>query len=173
MPVLIHARNRRPRLTLNPTQFDKRLEYTGYLLLVLMWGLTLFSSLHSPASIPVHFNVSGQADGYGSKKMLWILPIIGTIIYWGLTKLNKYPHIFNYPIPITEDNARRQYTIATRNLSILKVSIVLVFLLVILFSYLTSKGISDGLPTWLLPLSIGLLSVPTIISVWRITHQRS
>lgn len=155
----------RPKLKINLSQRDKILEFTGKIFLVAMWVLTLYTFLKLPTTIPTHFNASGQADDYGSKLKLLVLPILATIIYFGLTELNKYPHIFNYMIKITEDNAHRQYTIATRMLRYLKLAILLIFSLIILFTYLTTMGVTKGLGFWFLPLTLGLLFIPTIASI--------
>ena len=126
----------RPKIKLTLSPLDNKLELTSKIFLIVMWGLTLYTFLKLPTTIPTHFNASGQADGYGNKVTLIILPILATIIYLGLTQLNKFPHIFNYMTKITEDNAQKQYTIATRMYRFLKLSILVIFSSIILFTYL-------------------------------------
>lgn len=155
----------RPIITLTLSKLDNNLESTGKIFLVLMWGLTLYTFLKLPTTIPIHFNGTGQADSYGNKMILVILPILASIIYFGLTQLNKYPHIFNYMTQINEDNAEKQYTIATRMLRFLKLSILFIFSVIIFFTYLTTIGVTNGLGFWFLPLTYGLLLIPTIISI--------
>jgi uncharacterized membrane protein len=151
----------RPKIKIDLTQFDKVLEIGGIILLVIIWTLTAFSYYQSPDTVPIHFNLSGQPDGYGSKMTLLFLPIIPTAIYFGLTQLNKYPHIYNYMAKITEENAKRQYTIATRLIRILKKSIVLIFTIDILSALLITLGVVDGLGAWSFQLTILILAVPT------------
>ena len=155
----------RPRIKLNLSPLDNKLELTSKIFLVFMWGLTIYTFLKLPTTIPTHFNASGQADDYGNKMTLLILPILATTIYFGLTQLNKYPHIFNYMTEINEDNAEKQYTIATRMLRFLKLAILIIFSVIILFTYLTSIGVTNGIGFWFLPLTFGLLLIPTIISI--------
>jgi uncharacterized membrane protein len=155
----------RPRIKLKLSSLDKTLEITSKVFLIVLWGLTLFAFLKSPMSIPTHFNASGKADVYGNKMTLLILPILATIIYFGLTRLNKYPHIFNYLKKITVDNAERQYSIATRLMRCMKLAILLIFSLIILFSYLTTIGAANGLGFWFLPLTEGLLTIPPVIAI--------
>ena len=155
----------RPKIKLTPTPLDNKLEQTGKIFLVIMWALTIYTFLKLPMTIPIHFNASGQADNHGNKLTLLILPILATLIYLGVTQLNKYPHIFNYMTKITVENAEKQYTIATRMLRFLKLAILIIFSLVILFTYLTTIGVTNGLGFWFLPLTYGLLLVPTIISI--------
>jgi uncharacterized membrane protein len=155
----------RPQIRLTLSPLDKKLELISKFLLVFMWVMTLYALLKLPTTIPTHFNASGQADDYGNKLTLLILPIIASIVYFGLTQLNKYPHIFNYITKITEDNAKKQYTIATRMLRFLKLSILVIFSLLILFIYFTTIGVTNGLGFWFLPFTFGLLLIPTLLII--------
>ena len=68
--------------------------------------------IKAPNIVPIHYNIYGEADGYGSKTVLVILPILSVLMYVGLTILKKYPHIFNFPITVTEQNALSLYKMA-------------------------------------------------------------
>jgi uncharacterized membrane protein len=155
----------RPRIKLSLSKLDKTVETTSKIALIVMWGLTLYGILKLPDTIPTHFNALGKADGYGHRMAFLILPILATIIYFGLTKLNNYPHIFNYLQKITVDNAERQYTIATRLMRFMKFAILLLFSLIILYSYMTAIGVANGLGMWFLPFTEGLLLIPTVIAI--------
>jgi uncharacterized membrane protein len=161
----------KPRLKLNLSRLDKRLEVTNKILLFVLWSLTLYSFWKLPATIPTHYNASGQVDDYGNKLTLLILPILATAIYFGLTQLNKHPHVLNYMNKITEDNAHRQYTIATRMLRFIKLATLLIFSLMILFTYLTAIGVTNGLGSWFLPLTSGLVLIPIIVSVFQSSRK--
>jgi uncharacterized membrane protein len=155
----------RPRIKLTLSPLDNKLELTSKIFLIVLWSLTLYTFLKMPTIIPTHFNASGQVDEYGNKLTLLILPILGTIIYFGLTQLNKYPHIFNYMTKITGDNAQKKYSIATRMLRFLKMAILVIFSLIIFFTYLTTIGVTNGLGFWILPLTFGLFLIPAIVSL--------
>lgn len=155
----------RPRILLSLSKADKALELISKIVLAFMWGLTIYAFLKLPSIIPIHFSGSGKVDNYGSKNFILIFPFIATVIYLGLTALNKYPHIFNYMTTITENNAVRQYTIATRILRYLKLAILIIFSTVILFTYQVTIGIKDGLGVWFLPFTFALILVPTIIFI--------
>ena len=75
-----------------------------------------------PDTIPIHYG----ADGYGSILTIFLLPAIGTLLFAGLTMLNKYPHLFNYPHEITEENKERSYRSAQKIISALKLLITLI-----------------------------------------------
>jgi len=76
-----------------------------------------------PNSIPLHFGLSGKADFWSSKGGLTVLPLISLVLNAWLTWSLRYPHTFNYPWAITEQNARRQYQIAHSLLLWMKVEI--------------------------------------------------
>jgi uncharacterized membrane protein len=155
----------RPQIKLTSSKLDNLLELFGRLFVASMWLLTIYVFFKLPKVIPIHFGASGQPDRYGDKLILLSLPIIATILYFSLTWLIKYPHIFNYSTKITEANAEKQYSIATRMLRFIKISILIIFSLIILFVYLTTIGATNGLGIWYLPLTLCLILIPTIVSI--------
>lgn len=155
----------KPKINLTLSPFDKSLEWISKFLLLIMLLLTVYTLIKSPASVPTHFNAAGHADSYGNKASILILPILGIIIYIVLTLLNKIPYLFNYLTKITAENAQQQYTIATRMLRFIKLGILLLFTLIILFTYLTSIGVANGLGGWFIPLILVLMLGPTIFLV--------
>lgn len=151
---------KRPVIKLVPSGLDRLMEISGMVVFAAMWILTIYVYIKLPAVIPVHFNANGEPDNYGNKLTLLILPVIGSIIYFGIGKLNQYPHIFNYLTPITEENAERQYTLATRMMRYLKLIILLIFFFILLFTYLTTTSAVKGLGPLFLPVIFILLLAP-------------
>ena len=90
------------------------------------------------------------------------LSIISTLIFIGLTVLNKYPQLFNYPSEITKENALYQYTNASRMIRFLKFIIMIIFGLIIFKTTQNANGNTDGLGTWFLPLTMGMIFIPII-----------
>ncbi len=162
----------RPKITLIPTTADKLVDLLGWLILLALWGLTIshFSTL--PDTIPTHFNASGEADGFGSKASIIGLPVIATLLFVGLTVLNRYPHIFNYPTAITEDNALRLYTLATRMLRYLKLVLVLVFGGIEFMTIQHATRKAAGLGAWFLPLTLVLIFIPLIYFVIKSIKEK-
>jgi uncharacterized membrane protein len=72
-----------------------------------LYLLMEWSSL--PNRVPMHYNLVGEVDKWGSKIMIFVSPIIGAILWIGLTILEKFPHIYNYMIVLTEENIEQQY----------------------------------------------------------------
>jgi len=150
----------RPKIKLELATTDKVFEGIGWVALLAIWILIISSYSNLPETIPTHFNGSGKADGFGSKVNILALPIIATVIFIGLTILNKFPYVFNYPTNITEDNAIRQYTNATRLVRYLKLIVVVVFGLIAYKTIESTSGQSDGLGVWFLPLTLGAIFIP-------------
>jgi uncharacterized membrane protein len=155
----------RPKIKLELTAADKIFEIIGWLLIIVIWGLTIANYSNLPETIPTHYNGAGQADGFGGKATILTLPIIATILFIGLTVLNQFPHVFNYPTNITQDNAFRQYTNATRLIRYLKLVVVFIFVLIVYKTIQHANGKADGLGVWFLPLTMGLIFIPLIYFV--------
>lgn len=152
----------RPKLKIKLTIFDKILEATCYFLLSAIWILAIYSYFKLPDIIPVHYDGSGQVTNHGNKIMLFILPVVATIIFLGISFLMNRPHILNYIKPITKENFKQQYTIATSMLRFMKFAILLIFFLIILFTYFTAIGITKGLGSWFLPFILSLTIIAPI-----------
>lgn len=92
---------------------------------------------------------------------------MGTAVFAIITLLNKHPHIFNYPGKITEANALKQYTSATRLLRILKSGILINFLLITWGIISDATGQTNGMGWWPLVTMTGLIVLPTVYFIVR------
>lgn len=118
------SRNKRPIIAITPTPTDRIVEVVAALGVAL--GITtLLSHWHElPERIPTHFNAWGKPDGWGQKFDLLLLEGLVVFMYLLFTVLNRFPHIFNYPVAITQENASRQYAIWTSSVRWLKLEVV-------------------------------------------------
>jgi len=152
----------KPKLKVELSAMDKIIEMIGWMILLIIWILTLLNFTKMPDTIPIHFNFSGQADNFGSKWTILTFPVFGTVLYVGLTILNKFPHIFNYPTKITPENALQKYIIATRMIRFLKLGLMLIFSIITYLMIYTIDGKSAGLGVWFLPFSLGIIFIPML-----------
>jgi uncharacterized membrane protein len=150
----------RPILKTKFRKADFVLEAIAILALIAIWVFPIITYNSLPDTIPSHFGLQGKADGWGSKSGIFLLPVINILLFTGLTILSKYPHKFNYPVKVTEENAILLYNKGTRFLRILKVSVVLLFLLI--ESFICSSSQYKQLPIWFLPL---ILMVPVVLPI--------
>ena len=154
--------DQRPKIKPALSKTDRFVEILCIILLFILWAAAIGIYIFSPDIIPVHFDLAGNINRYGNKITIFSLPIIATIIFAGITWLGKYPHIFNYMVPITPENALLQYTHATRLLRYLKLIVVFIFTWLVFFSYPPIAGSTKGLGIWFFPVMITLLLLPTI-----------
>jgi len=107
------AKEKRPVIKFAHTPLDWLGEFLALLGALLMVAAIARYYPRLPATIPTHFNVAGQVDGWGSKQTLFMMPALGILlIYLPITILQRFPHTYNYMWPITEENARAQYQMA-------------------------------------------------------------
>ncbi len=154
---------KRPIIEIERSGVDKALDAMGFISIVLMFFIAAKSFGQLPDQIPIHFKFDGTPDGFSSKNSIWILPIIGLFSFLLLFFLNKKPHIFNYPQKVTEANAQRLYTDATKMIRWLNISISLMFLFLVHQTIQTALGRQSGLKPWFL--SVFLIAILGI-SFW-------
>ncbi|MCL2074421.1 MAG: DUF1648 domain-containing protein [Marinilabiliaceae bacterium] len=161
-----------PKIKLELTANDKVLEIVGWISLFAIWSLTIVNYNSLPDIIPIHYNAAGEADGFGGKANILTLPLISTILFVGLTILNKFPHILNYPTIITKENAQRQYTIATKLIRYLKFIIVITVGFISFRTIQNAHGKADGLGSWFTPLFLVLVLFPLLIFIVKSVNER-
>ncbi len=158
----------RPIYKIELSLLDKLLDILGWLILLLFWLMTVLNYSNMPDTIPTHFDLSGKPDSFGNKSTIFILPILCSILFVGMTILNKFPHIFNYPTKITSRNAESQYTIATRLIRYLKLIVILTFSTIGLMTSLTANNKLSGLGIGFLSVFLGLIFIPLIYSMVKL-----
>ena len=119
-----------------------------------------------PDVIPVHFNFSGQPNGWGSKAIIWLFPALAIIMSIGLTFLSRYPHSFNYPVQITPENAARQYQIACSLLNFLKAELAWILAYTVWLIYHLGRSSSTESGILGLPLIFLVISMFTTIGFY-------
>ncbi|WP_413316729.1 DUF1648 domain-containing protein [Agrococcus sp. 1P02AA] len=92
---------------------------------IAVWLVAQYPSL--PDVLPTHFGPGGEADAWGSKaSVLWLAGLavgMGALLGW----LSTRPRSFNYPTPVTEQNAQGLYREGERTLVWLLVAVTLAF----------------------------------------------
>ncbi len=116
----LSKKSNRPRLAVPRTVFDKVLELIGIVIIASNWIYIFMVYDKLPTLIPGHYNFIGEADRMGSKAEIFFAPVIFHILYIVISILNRYPHHFNYVSKITEENALRLYTTATKGMRYMK-----------------------------------------------------
>ncbi len=125
--------------------------------------LTIASYSNLPDTIPIHFNSSGVADGFGKRGMIWLLPSLTLFMVPGLLILRRWPWLSNVPLEITEKNALYQYGLIVKLLGFLAAVVSLTFTTIVHDTIEIAHGGSSFLGIWFIP----ALGVPIFGSmVW-------
>ncbi|MFD0796720.1 DUF1648 domain-containing protein [Maribacter chungangensis] len=159
---------KQPKIEVKPTKTDRLLMRIGCILVGLHFIVIGVFYFDLPNTIPTHFNLKGEADGFGSKMNLWALPILslGTFYALWLLTIRMKPWNYNYPTQVTEKNATALYALSIRMLVWLNMGTVLVFLVISLHSILIALRVQwINLSWFIIFLLIFLTLYPFIIIV--------
>ena len=159
---------KRPILQLKLAKFDYLLEFLAIGILVFHWIFMLYYYNKLPQIIPSHIDSNGEIDGMGPKGLIFLLPTISILMYILISVVNKNPHCFNFPYPITEENAERQYRNSLMMTRVVKCLIQFVFLAVSfdwISTIMPEKNIISRF--WLLSLSFSSLFFCMFFFVYR------
>lgn len=126
-----------------------------------------------PEQIPMHFDSSGSPDRISPRNSIWILPVLAAVLCLAIHRIIRYPHMFNYPVKITAQNAEDHYRMAQRTLRIINLIVGSSIAYITWKIILTSLGRSQGLSLeFLIVFSILILGTP-LIFMWKLRRLRS
>jgi len=108
----------------------------SFVLLIFIWEYTFISYRELPDIIPIHFGIDGTPDGFSTKKMSWLLPIIASFVFGLLFYLskNQSSSLLNLPSNIKENKTLSSNIIHFVNLIVM-----------VLFSVITYESINVAL----------------------------
>lgn len=100
-----------------------------------------------PQQIPRHFDLSGQADAWGSKSSLIVLLVAGWIVCLALYAIDFFPKIWNIPETTPQAQKAKVYRLCKSLLLYIRC------LVAALFAFLTVQGAlsQQAMPGWFLP----------------------
>ena len=155
-------RNSKPRIKVPYESMDIILELINLAMIIFIIAYTAISFVELPDTIPTHFNAKCEADGFGSKWTIWILAGISVFIYVLLYFVNKAPHLHNYMVNITEENALRNYRFSTRVIRFTNLFCLVLFALILYELVNMAKGAPAkiiGIPFLIITLVLPLIGV--------------
>jgi uncharacterized membrane protein len=82
--------------------------------------------------IPTHFNLKGEADGWGHKSTVWLLPIINIVLLVFMSYVIRIPHKHNYLVKVTEENKADLYQKSQRLIAYISVGVSFIFLVLVM-----------------------------------------
>lgn len=159
------AKSNRPVIQIELERQDVALEILCIAGLIAFWVYVFISYNALPETIPQNYDLNGSVKSYGSKDNIFITAGVCTFVYVLLTVINRFPHNFNYLSEITPENAKRQYTLATKMIRWLKAGIILIFFVTAHITIDSAGGNYSSLPAYFLPLVMGVTFIPVIIYI--------
>ena len=134
----------------NITPKNKIVSVLGIIQIVIILAsviLSVYFYQHFPARVPIHWNVAGEVDGFGSRAFgAFLLPVILVAIYFLFSVLSKI------------DPRKERYAEFAKVYSIIKTAIMFVLFIVYIITALNSIGYAVSVSFWI-PFIIGLLFV--------------
>ncbi|MCA1054101.1 DUF1648 domain-containing protein [Rossellomorea aquimaris] len=121
-----------------------------------------------PPRIAIHFS-DGEPDEWGTKHVLFIMPIVSILFWLLLQKVSSKPEIFNY-IHLTEENKKIQYSRAEKVLLLVQN----LGFMALIFANEAFLGSAAGMETSF-PFSIAIILLgicfiaPICLFVWALT----
>lgn len=98
------------------------------LVLLVYIAVSAFYGAHRlPDRIPTHFNAAGQANGWGSPRVLLIFPGFAVAVYLLMSLVSRFPAAFNFPVRVTPFNRKRLEELALNMIAWLKAEVVVFF----------------------------------------------
>lgn len=162
---------KRSPIDIRPTTSDTLLHGLAWLALAGLWGSVLYTFSGLPEMIPAHYNSLGQVNRYDNRSTVFIMVGIATLLFGGIALLERYPHVLNYPTPITEENAERQYRLAIRLLRIARLGISLLFAFLYYKTYRVATEQTAGLGPWFLP--AGILGSTLVLLIFLYSSRKA
>ncbi|MDF2904849.1 MAG: hypothetical protein K0R34_170 [Herbinix sp.] len=109
------------------TVFHKGIELATIAVLIIMvtYPIAIWNTL--PDKLPMHYNVAGEIDRWGSRAELFTLPVIGLFMYGLLSLVSSFPSTWNIPVTITRENRTRVYQCTKSMLLLMKLEVIILF----------------------------------------------
>jgi uncharacterized membrane protein len=109
----------------------KPLEVVGLgALTVLLWitWSALYGPEPLPQRIPTHFAANGRANAWGPPSSLWLLPLVGVVVYLFISVVALFPATFNFPVRATALNRPRLEALTLQMIAWIKTELACLFL---------------------------------------------
>ncbi len=131
---------------------------------VLTW-LALNSPFRVPDQIPIHFDLAGHPDAWGSPLSLLLLPIIALFLYAIITAVSRFPSAFNYPTRVTAQNRERLQQIALNMMAWIKAELCCLFAVIQYATIDTARHARNGLSPVLMPVALVIVFGTIVVHV--------
>lgn len=155
-------------MTNPPTRYETQLNYVTVALLAGLLSLSVYGVTMLPDRIPVHYNLNGEPDRWGSPTTLLIPPFLCLLIEGLLWAVRRVPpELMNFPGLRTPDNVAWQMRNSHQLLATLRALIAALFVGLI-GQWVWTASHDQPRPTlWIPFVFVGLLLISTGIFMVR------
>ena len=132
----------------------KSLEAIGLIALAVLVWITyqaLAGPERLPDRIPTHFDMAGNANGWGSPAMLLLLPVVAVGLYLAMTVISRFPMAFHYPVRVTPANLPRVQELTLDMVTWLKTELACLFAVLQWWMIQAARSGDGRLPALLVP----------------------
>lgn len=152
-----------PVLDLPKTTAEIWLDAGAWLFATLGFALALGYFPDLREQIPTHFNASGEADKFGSKNTIFLMPVLSLVMVAIFVFLSKFPHKFNYLNKITPENAESEYRKMRMVLRVVNTLTSLMFLIITWDILQAANGTGKNLSLWFWLVFLALMIAPPLM----------
>jgi hypothetical protein len=99
-----------------------------------------------PDQVPGHYNAQGEIDRWTGKGELLITPIVGWLLFIGVTVIELFPKLWNTGVTVTEENWPRVYRVIKNMMGTMKLQLSSIFVFLTI-----NSALQNELPSWFLP----------------------
>ncbi|MDQ6476933.1 DUF1648 domain-containing protein [Dyadobacter sp. LHD-138] len=138
--------NKKPASRSGLSKTDRILDTAGWFALASLGLLTVFTYFHVQDIIPLHFNVMGRPDRFGSKIMIFPVFAIACFIFFAITLSVKY--VFNPAKAAAVPN--KNFDFAIRIVRFLKLIVMIGFIYILVMTNLIADHLASGLGSFFL-----------------------
>lgn len=158
------------RSAVSVTKSDRILEILSLCLLIVIIALTIVFYRGAPERIPIHFNFSGEADGWGGRGFYLIISLTGIIIM-GVCNWGAYHYkMLNLPSRLNPARLVQQIRWIGHMMRTLSVLFGLLFITILFMMALPQLGVSlawfDKVFLFWMPVISLVLFIYTLL-IWK------
>ena len=172
MKEFVFGRFKRPIISIPRSNFEIAVEAIAIIGVFTSLFILLNNYFDLPDRIPTHYCADGAPNAYGGKWTLSILPVANLFMYSLLTLIRKIPHYYNYPWPITEENAPRMYQAGLVTIACVKMEIIWLFTYLEWTTVRVAMGEAQGVGSWFLPVTLTVLIGTLIIQILQMNAAK-
>jgi uncharacterized membrane protein len=132
----------------------KTIEAIGWIALAVLVWMTyqaLAGPQRLPDRIPTHFDMAGNANGWGSPAMLLLLPVVAVGVYLTISVVSRFPMTFHYPVQVARANLPRVQDLTLDMVTWLKTELACLFAMLQGWMIEAARSGNGRLPVLLVP----------------------